>query len=463
MLLHSRDHDDKKNISIRNRRVSRIVAVVGVLLFLGYFFVRVFFFETASSPLLDLRGPFQVSSGSSSSSSSSSDISSNHNSKHSRAVKSNNGREDSTTKETMRRRYDFKIYVYDLPEWANFLVSQRDKHCRKSAFGTEIVIHERLLENSHGVRTMDPEEADFFYVPIYAACLVYKDFSLFEKYRFLVKKVIDFVIKKPYWSRSLGSDHIWPFVHDFGGCLSWLDNKDRIYYKELRNSIFLSHLGDLTMGCFSTHKDVVIPPLVADERILSTKPSTGTHNKYLVHFRGTVNWYHHDKYPELLIKSGVAELYSYGIRQHIVEHYGNASDMLVREGPSTDYIQEVLDSTFCLCPRGFAPWSKRLFDAVVLGCIPVIIADNIELPFEQYVDYRAFTVKVLDADVDKLDTILRNIPPGVVEEKQQALARVAQHFVYSDHVADGDAFDLVLWKLWSKVRRLRPSANCAWE
>lgn len=30
----------------------------------------------------------------------------------------------------------------------------------------------------------------------------------------------------------------------------------------------------------------------------------------------------------------------------------------------------------------------------MLGCIPVIIADNIELPFESVIDYRSFTVKV---------------------------------------------------------------------
>ena len=105
---------------------------------------------------------------------------------------------------------------------------------------------------------------------------------------------------------------------------------------------------------------------------------------------------------------------------------------------------------------------QRLFDAVVLGCIPVIIADHIELPFEAYLDYRAFTVKILDADVDKLDAILRNVAPDVVKEKQRALAIAAKHLVYSESVADGDAFDMVLWKLWEKARPFRASANDAW-
>ena len=33
-------------------------------------------------------------------------------------------------------------------------------------------------------------------------------------------------------------------------------------------------------------------------------------------------------------------------------------------------------SVFCLVPRGDTPSSRRLFDAVSAGCIPVIISDD---------------------------------------------------------------------------------------
>ena len=42
----------------------------------------------------------------------------------------------------------------------------------------------------------------------------------------------------------------------------------------------------------------------------------------------------------------------------------------------------------------------------MMGCIPVIIADNIELPFEQFLDYRSFTVKIAEEDVARLKEIL---------------------------------------------------------
>lgn len=45
-------------------------------------------------------------------------------------------------------------------------------------------------------------------------------------------------------------------------------------------------------------------------------------------------------------------------------------------------------SIFCLNPAGDTPSSARLFDAIVSGCIPVIVSDELELPFEGIIDYR---------------------------------------------------------------------------
>lgn len=45
-------------------------------------------------------------------------------------------------------------------------------------------------------------------------------------------------------------------------------------------------------------------------------------------------------------------------------------------------------SVFCLSPAGDTPSSARLFDAIVSGCIPVIVSDELELPFEGILNYR---------------------------------------------------------------------------
>lgn len=47
-------------------------------------------------------------------------------------------------------------------------------------------------------------------------------------------------------------------------------------------------------------------------------------------------------------------------------------------------------------------WSFRFYESVMLGCIPVIIADHIEMPFEDMIDYRSFSVKILESQVVNL-------------------------------------------------------------
>ena len=55
---------------------------------------------------------------------------------------------------------------------------------------------------------------------------------------------------------------------------------------------------------------------------------------------------------------------------------------------SSYYVSSVTRSIFCLSPAGDTPSSARLFDAIVSGCIPVIVSDELELPFEGILDYR---------------------------------------------------------------------------
>lgn len=97
----------------------------------------------------------------------------------------------------------FKIYVYDLPPNFNLDIARKRPYCERGAFGTGIFIHKQLQQSVY--RTHDPEEADLFYIPVYATCLVYIDFGLFEKYRLLIREAIDYVQQKyPYWHRSQG-------------------------------------------------------------------------------------------------------------------------------------------------------------------------------------------------------------------------------------------------------------------
>ncbi|EER01965.1 hypothetical protein Pmar_PMAR007658, partial [Perkinsus marinus ATCC 50983] len=75
-----------------------------------------------------------------------------------------------------------------------------------------------------------------------------------------------------------------------------------------------------------------------------------------------------------------------------------AADVLVAAFSPT-YDAEMKDSTFCFIPRGNTPWTRRIFDAIISGCIPVVLSNAIVFPFESLLDWSLFTIKLPESYV----------------------------------------------------------------
>ena len=200
------------------------------------------------------------------------------------------------------------VYVYELPPEFNMQLQETRLHANDCiyrrynddnttrwegyAFGMEMAVHELLLASRH--RTLDPETADFFFVPVYGGCYISRYFrptpahSLFIRDTWLpapvlgnqfYRRALDWVkTKYPYWARRGGTDHIWAFPHDEGACIAPI---------ELRPSILLTawgrselhppnsttvmpehnwHQGEPFLSqmygshrCFEPHKDILMP------------------------------------------------------------------------------------------------------------------------------------------------------------------------------------------------------------
>lgn len=84
-------------------------------------------------------------------------------------------------------------------------------------------------------------------------------------------------------------------------------------------------------------------------------------------------------------------------------------------------------SKFCLHPAGDTPSACRLFDAIVSLCVPVIVSDFIELPFEDVIDYRKIAIFVDSNTAIKpgnLVKMLRKIRGEKILEFQNELLKV---------------------------------------
>lgn len=109
-------------------------------------------------------------------------------------------------------------------------------------------------------------------------------------------------------------------------------------------------------------------------------------------------------------------------------------------------------SKFCLNIAGDTPSSNRLFDAIVSHCVPMIISDEIELPFEDVLDYSEFSVFVRASDAVKkgyLLNLLHSIKREEWTKMWERLKEITNHFEYQYPSQSGDAVNMI----WQEVAR----------
>ena len=121
----------------------------------------------------------------------------------------------------------------------------------------------------------------------------------------------------------------------------------------------------------------------------------------------------------------------------------------------------MMRTSFCLSPRGDSASSRRIYEAIATGCIPVIIADRLQLPFSRRLAWPSFSVRLTEAAAlkDPLSILrvvrrrhphsallllcllapprplrpwaqIRAIPPERVAAMRAALLRVRPHFLF---------------------------------
>lgn len=114
-----------------------------------------------------------------------------------------------------------KVYIYELPSKYNKKLLQKDPRCLNHMFAAEIYMHRFLL--SSPVRTLNPEEADWFYTPIYTTCdLTPTGLPLPFKSPRMMRSAVQLISSSwPYWNRTEGADHFFVVPHDFGACFHY--------------------------------------------------------------------------------------------------------------------------------------------------------------------------------------------------------------------------------------------------
>ncbi|KAH9543401.1 hypothetical protein CY35_13G062600 [Sphagnum magellanicum] len=287
-------------------------------------------------------------------------------------------------------------------------------------------------------RVSDWRKADVIFVPFFAS-LSYNKYSKSELHtdpnRQLQKKLEQFLKRQPAWQASGGVDHVIVIHHP---------NSMHIMRDELCAAMFvLADFGRYTSDVANIDKDIIAP------------------YKHVVPSYAADDHSFHDRDTLLFFQGAIVRKEGGIIRQKLYEllkdepgvHFesGNTQSDGIRSAT-----QGMRSSKFCLHLAGDTPSSNRLFDAVTSHCVPVIISDEIELPYEDVLDYTEFCLFVKAEDALQsgfVINLLRSVKSDEWVRMHNRLQQVDLHFTYQHPTQADDAVHMI----WKAIARKLPS------
>ncbi|GIL81236.1 hypothetical protein Vretimale_1194 [Volvox reticuliferus] len=383
-----------------------------------------------------------------------------------------------------------KVYVYDLP---SIIVHRREFNDQWSyidlMYNAELEFTEQLL-GDWSVRTENPWEAALFYVPTFT----YWYTGNIGHPTYIIQHVVHHLQHlAPFFNMTGGRNHIMWATNDRGACklqMSQLELQHPIklvHFGQAPRHAYLqkSHMKstgvglDMYMGgvgslleplplpghrfqgfpefnapdlmeeheiCIRPEKDVVAPNVlhnawveppayskvwetsfVDGERVVTRKPEDPAQRVITMFFGG---------YTKPIMA------YSQGVRQALNLLFGpsgkydpagpNARHDILVTGPLVDAVEVMQRSKFCLAPMG-AGWGIRLTEAMVTGCVPVIIQDHIYQPLWDVVPFEEFSLRLSRTDVTDLVEHLDDVTPEQLARLQAGVEKHHRAFMWDTH------------------------------
>lgn len=294
----------------------------------------------------------------------------------------------------------------------------------------------KLMENSKKFVVKDPNRAHLFYLPYGARqlelALYVPDSQNLKPLLLYMKNYVDMISAKyPFWNRTRGSDHFFVACHDWGPYTTRL-------HDELRtNTIKVLCNADVSEGIFVRGKDVSLPETSIRNprrpyRDLGGKPVS--QRSILAFFAGNM----HGRVRPILLQ------YWEG-KDDDMKIYGPLPSRVAKK---MSYAQHMKSSKFCICPMGYEVNSPRIVEAIDYECVPVIIADNFVPPFDEVLDWSAFSLTVAEKDIPELKNILMGISLRRYVSMQTNVKRLQKHFLWHARPVKYDIFHMILHSVW---------------
>ncbi|GAQ85005.1 Exostosin family protein [Klebsormidium nitens] len=355
-----------------------------------------------------------------------------------------------------------KVFVYDLPsKFHQDFYSHPDAtdtpHAAEWWIYQDIIQDPLARDNSVSVRVHSHEEADVFLVPFLASqsfnCddetqFMHKNFrdvcgSLYKVDDAFQVELRDWLEQQEPWQASGGIDHVMLAVHPMA-LMSMLSS----FTAQCTNLVV--DFGFRFSWEASLEKDVVVPYSHLAERLPDALVETATSEAFF------------ENVDTLLFFAGNLQRAGMGrVRNALQDVLKDEPDVRILSGTKEKSLdsaavdvttQAIRRSNFLPgvhCPAGDTPSSARLFDAIVNLCVPVVVSDDLEVPFEDQLDLSDALIFVREADAVQpghLTALLRAVSNEDLLRKKKALAQVRGSFEYADASTRNDSAPAMIWR-----------------
>ena len=270
-----------------------------------------------------------------------------------------------------------KFYLYPIERISIEKLSEVHWH-----FFSKWVKEAYLSLAKHNKRTLDPSKADFFIISLSLFTFKFVKFNTLEIEN-KIKKLLYIDSKKPH------------IFFDFSNSDSKLiDHQNLVYFKSAMNK-----------NNYNINKDVSIPyfPLYIFDDDDIEKSSE---RLVLASFRGDLK----NKLRKRLNKYSTVDLV---IKDSTIIEFEIDEELnykVLNHENLESYVNLLENSQFTIIPYGSSiGLSYRFIETLSKGSIPVIISDNLVLPFNDLLNYNNFTVTVKEKSLKNLEDNLKKI------------------------------------------------------
>lgn len=333
---------------------------------------------------------------------------------------------------------------------------------RTNQFSLEVIYHHRIM--NHKCRTLEPESATAFYIPFYVGLAVGKylfDPKSVQERDFLCEILLMWLQDQPYWKRSNGSDHFIVL-----GRITWdfrrLTEPEKLWGSSFLNMPLMQHTTRLTIErAPSDYYDIGVPYPTgfhphSHTQILEWQNFIRTRNRsHLTSFVGATRVDIKNDFRGYLLNQCRKENVSCRLVDCALTQCSNGS---------TAILEALLDSNFCLQPRGDSFTRRSIFDCMIAGSIPVFFWKR--SVFNQYEWYLPGELDSFSVFIDHTDVIngtsVKEVLEGfngrkIAEMKERVIELVPKivYAILSEGLASKDAFDVAVEGVLERFRKQR--------